>query len=192
MHRNILLKEADNLAEKIWDFKKRIKVPFINRLFWEIDNAMQIADEEILAFDAFNLSCDENKEEKIRMMETLLNFYGTKKWSIFKDNVDSAAPLFIVPDDVNQSASYFLEDFNLSLGRQEQKRNEEVLSMTKDGKLPTLSVDNYKCEHPIPPNHIYEDMFSSHEQYRQIMQVFKLSLLMPPSTADLEGSQSSS
>ena len=146
MHRNILLKEADNLAEKIWDFKKRIKVPFINRLFWEIDNAMQIADEEILAFDAFNLSCDENKEEKIRMMETLLNFYGTKKWSIFKGNVDSAAPLFIVPDDVNQSASYFLEDFNLSLGRQEQKRNEEVLSMTKDGKLPNLSIDNYKCE----------------------------------------------
>ena len=163
----------------------------MNRLFWEIYNAMQIADEEILTFDGFNPRCDENKEKKIRMIETLLNFYGTEKSSIFKGNVDSAAPLVILPDNVNQSASYFPEDFNLSLGRQEQKRNEEVLCMIKDGKLPNLSVDNYKCEHPIPPDHIYEDMFSSHEQYRQIMQVFKLSLLAPPSTADLEGSESS-
>ena len=37
----------------------------MNRLFWEIDNAMQIADEEILTFDAFNPSCDVNKEEKL-------------------------------------------------------------------------------------------------------------------------------
>ena len=42
VRRNILLKEADNLAEKNSDFKERIKVPFMNRLFWEIDNAMQI------------------------------------------------------------------------------------------------------------------------------------------------------
>ena len=53
----------------------------------------------------------------------------------------------------------------------------------EDGKLSSLSVDKYKCEHPIPPDHIYKDMFSSHEQYPQIMQVFKLSLLVPPSTA---------
>ena len=54
VHRNILLKEAGNLAEKISDFKKRIMVPFMNRLFWEIDNVMQHTDKEILAFDAFN------------------------------------------------------------------------------------------------------------------------------------------
>ena len=96
VRRNTLFKEADNLAEKISNFKERIKVPLMNRLFWEIDNAMQIADEEILASDAFNPCCDENKEEK-----TLLNFYGTEKLSTFKGNVNSAAPLFIVPDDVN-------------------------------------------------------------------------------------------
>ena len=56
----------------------------------------------------------------------------------------------------------------------------------EDGKLSSLSVDKYKCEHPIPPDHIYKDMFSSHEQYPQIMQVFKLSLLVPPSTANVE------
>ena len=56
----------------------------------------------------------------------------------------------------------------------------------EDGKLSSLSVDKYKCEHPIPPDHIYKDMLSSHEQYPQIMQVFKLSLLVPPSTANVE------
>ena len=65
------------------------------------------------------------------MIETLFNFYGTEKSSTFKVNVNSAAPLFIVPDDVNQSASSFLEDFNLSLGKLEKKRNEEVLCMIK-------------------------------------------------------------
>ena len=54
VRKNILLKEVGNLAEKISDFKERIKVPFMNRLFWEIDNAIQITDKEILAFDAFN------------------------------------------------------------------------------------------------------------------------------------------
>ena len=54
VRKNILLKEVDNLAEKISDFKERIKVPFMNHLLWEIDNAMQITDKEILAFDAFN------------------------------------------------------------------------------------------------------------------------------------------
>ena len=77
-------------------------------------------------------------------------FYGTEKLSTFECNVNSAAPLFTVPDDVNQSASYFLEDFNLSLGKLERKRKEEVLCMIKDGKLSSLSVDKYKCEHPIP------------------------------------------
>ena len=120
------------------------------------------------------------------MIETLLNFYGTEKLPTFECNVNSAVPLFTAPDDVNQSASYFLEDFNLSLGKLERKRKEEVFCMIKDGKLSSLSVDKYKCEHPIPPDHIYKDMFSSHEQYPQIIQVFKLSLLVPPSTANVE------
>ena len=66
------------------------------------------------------------------------------------------------------------------------KRNEEVLCMITDGKFSCLSIDKYKCEHPIPLGHIYKDMFSSHEQYLQTMQVFKLSSLVPPSTANLE------
>ena len=154
----------------------------MNRLFWEIDNAMQITDEEILAFDAFNPRCDENKEEKTRMIETLLNFYGTGKSSTFKGNVNSAAPLLIVTDDVNQSASYFLEDFNLSLRKLERKRNEEVLCMIKDGKYKY----KYKCKHSILPDQIFKYMFSSHEPYPQIMQVFKLSLLVPQSSANVE------
>ena len=99
------------------------------------------------------------------MIKTLLNFYGTEKSSTFKGNVNSATPLFIVPDDVNQSASYFLEDFNLFLGKLKRKRNEEVSCIIKDGKLSSLSINKSKCEHPIPPDHIYKDIFGSHEQY---------------------------
>ena len=183
---NALLGELDNLDDKIAQFKERVKVPFMNNLFDEINNAMLITDEELLAFDVFNPRCDENNEEKVRLITTLLNFYGEEKTSTFKGDLHSADRLFDIPTDINQSATYFLEDFNLSMTKLEKKRNEEIMRMIKDGKLANSSVDRYKSDHPIPPDLIYKDMFSSHDQYPQIMQVFKLSLLVPPSTANVE------
>lgn len=58
--------------------------------------------------------------------------------------------------------------------------------MVKEGKLTTANIDKYKSEHPISPDLIYKDMFGNYEQYPEIMQIFKLSLLIPPSTANVE------
>lgn len=58
--------------------------------------------------------------------------------------------------------------------------------MVKDGKIDPQNVEKYKNEHPISPEMIYQDMFDSYEQYPEVMEIFKLSLLIPPSTASVE------
>ena len=70
--------------------------------------------------------------------------------------------------------------------RAEKKRNENIALQVKNGSLLVNNIDAYKEEHPVASDMIYGGLFSEREQYPQIMKLFKLSLLITPSTANME------
>lgn len=94
---NNLLEVTDNFTDEIQSFKTRIKYPFMEKLFSELNNAMMINDNELLAFDVFNPKCDSDgvKMEKIK---NLMEFYGTEKSSTFEVVTKTALSLFNASD----------------------------------------------------------------------------------------------
>ena len=58
--------------------------------------------------------------------------------------------------------------------------------MIRDGKLPVKNVECYKEEHPISASDVYVELYEDRTQYLPVMKLFKLSLLITPSTANVE------
>ena len=44
----------------------------------------------------------------------------------------------------------------------------------------------YKDEHPISPNKVYQALYLEKDRYPDLLRLFKLSMLTPPSTANVE------
>ena len=64
VRRSALLEEGFDLAEKITSFNAEIKKPFIRDLLQEIDKAMKMNDNVLLAFDVFNAKTNLSAAEK--------------------------------------------------------------------------------------------------------------------------------
>ena len=58
--------------------------------------------------------------------------------------------------------------------------------MVKNGKLKRNDIDSYKDEHPVQGHAVYAVMAKDRELYPELMKLFKLSLLITPSTANVE------
>ena len=72
------------------------------------------------------------------------------------------------------------------MAKVEKKRNEIMLAPIKMSELKQNDVDKYKDEHPIESDEIYYLTVPDREQYPEIMKLFKLSLLITLSTANVE------
>ena len=75
---------------------------------------MNIADKEVGAFDVFNTVDNSTKLHKADMLKGLLQCFGNKQHSTFKNEENVTPPLFKFSGDVDSSINYFLADFELS------------------------------------------------------------------------------
>ena len=159
----------------------------MSALIEEIKEAMSVNDEQMLACDVFNTANFKKltEEEKVRKITCLSNFYGSDQSSKFNGVINKAPALFN-NNEIEDQLTFFFEDFTLAVTKAEEIRNNDIQQMVKDGKLSKTGIDNYKDEHPIPPDDIYSTLVETRGQYPEVMQVFKLSLLIPPSTANVE------
>ena len=187
LHANDLLEDNDNLKHRIQSFKSKFKIQFMTELQREINLGLKIDDEVFLAFDVFNIRSRMTQDEKKDSITTLVDFYGTAKVSTFQN--DTVTALGLLSDNnvnIEQSVLCFFDDFSKSVKRAEKKRNENIALLVKNGSLLVNNIDAYKEEHPVASDVIYGELFSEREQYPQIMKLFKLSLLITPSTANVE------
>ena len=60
--------------------------------------------------------------------------------------------------------------------------------MIKEKKLTSNEIDSYRHHHSILLSDVYSQMYVNSEQYMEIMKLFKLSLPITPSTANVERS----
>ena len=58
--------------------------------------------------------------------------------------------------------------------------------MIKEKKLMSNEIDSYRYHHSILSSDVYSQMYVNSVQYPEIMKLFKLSLLITPSTANVE------
>ena len=79
----------------------------------------------------------------------------------------------------------FFDAFSISVKRAEKKINENISLQVKNGSLSVNKIDVYKEEHPVASDILYEELFNEREQYPE-MKLFKLSLLITPSTTNME------
>ena len=80
----------------------------------------------------------------------------------------------------------FFKDFDDAVSRARESRNKIVKQMVESGKLLASQVDDYIDEHPVALETVYSDLYANKEFYPEMMKLLKLTLLITPSTANVE------
>ena len=149
---------------------------------------MNIAGKEVRAFNICNTVDNSTKLQKADMLKGLVQLYGNKQHSNFKNKENVASPLFTFSGNVDSSINYFLADLKLCLTLSKKELNKKKSITIKEKKLMSNVIDSYRHHHSILLSDVYSQMYVNSEQYMEIMKLFKLSLPITPSTANVERS----
>lgn len=147
---------------------------------------MKMDDFEIKAFDIFNLHIISTPEEKEESIATLLKFYGQTQSSTFEGNETKADPITNRDSTDDDDVAYFFQEFESSKITAFENRNKAIKSLIKKKELKVEDAEQYKIDNPILSSDIYKIMIPNAHLYPDIMKIFKISLLIPPSTANVE------
>ena len=147
---------------------------------------MNIADKEVRAFDVFNTVDNSTKLQKADVLKGLVQFYRNEQCSTFKNEKNVAPPLFTFSGDVDSSINCFLADSELCLTQLKMEQNEKISIMIKEKKLMSNEIDSYRHHYSSFLSDVYSQMCVNNEQDPEIMKLFKLSLLIARSKANVE------
>lgn len=189
LRQNDLFDENENdedILKKIEDFKVKIKIPFLEELSKEINTAIQIDDPIFLAFDAFNVNATLTKEQIHEKVSTLKAFYGHQQQSKFEGNVNFAEALIDSSAITDESIDSFFKDFRYAVQKETDERNAQIRKLVENKQLDPSNIAQYKDEHPLHQSKVYRNMYGDRREYKELMKLFKFSLLIPPSTANVE------
>ena len=119
-HNLIEITNLNEIEEKIINFNRTTKVPFLEEVLKELDLAFTLDDPVVLAFDTFNVSPDFDLEKKEQCVNALSTFYGEPKSSTFNNETNTAEliidKLGLSQDEVRS----FFFDFNAEVRREEE------------------------------------------------------------------------
>ena len=153
---------------------------------------MNMDDPEINAFDVFNIHADVTDSEREEKAIALFEFYGQPKTLNFQGDSNEAGAILSTDICNNETRLFFYEDFDLAKNEAAEKqnkfekRNRLILELIRKKELKAEDVETYKHEHPLLPADIYKAMSKNTHFYPDFMKLFKLSLLIPPSIANVE------
>ena len=185
-HNLIEVTECNVIEEKINNFNRTVKVPFLEEVLKELYLAFSLDDPVFLAFDAFNVSSDFDLETREQFVKVLSEFYGVRKSSTFNGETNTSEPIIDKLGLSKDEIRLFFPDFNAEVRREQHKRNEQIRKLIENKKLQPNEVAQYKEDHPINPSVVYKSLIKERSQYPELMTLFKFSLLITPSTANVE------
>ena len=147
---------------------------------------MNMDDPEIKAFDLFNIHADVTDSEQEEKAIALFEFYGRPKTWNFQGDSNEAGAILSADICDNETRLFFYEDFDLAKKEAAEKQNKLILELIRKKELKAEDVKTYKREHPLLPTDVYKAMSKNTYLHPDFMKLFKLSLLIPPSTANVE------
>ena len=171
--------------ELLTKFLTETGYPFIEDLVEDISEALSEKDTVLPAFKVFYPNqLDTNR---VNLLETLCDHYGKEIVDVFENEERVAAAVVITQGVTAESEDFFLEfdDINISLTdavKTEARKKLDKREIKQDG------VYIYINKHKPSSCDIYSVMCKngSADRFPQIMKLFKLSLLIPPSTSGVE------
>ena len=93
--RNINLMSADDSLDKmITNFKTRVKTPFMEGLAEDLDRAMRIDYNTLLAFGVFNVRTETTEVDRAEKIQSPIKFYGSPRISKFQRQENTGNALF--------------------------------------------------------------------------------------------------
>ena len=122
----------------------------------------------------------------MQCVNVLKEFYGEPQQSIFSGETNISYPV-IDKIQLNEEliTSFFL-DFQAEVKRERGLLNSKIRKLIQIKKLKPENVDQFKEENPISAESVFKSLMKERAQYPDILILFKLSLLITPSTANVE------
>ena len=150
----------------------------------EIEDAMKETSPVLSGFDLFNPEAvDESKENQIDLLKTFCDYYGTSINDSYEGQTTTAAPII---NSVHATSEFedFMEAFDDAvsfLNKKLKKSAKQLVGENNDSETyiktkRTTSANVYKC--------LAAD--GSLKQFINIAALFKTSLLIPPTTLNVE------
>ena len=161
--------------------------PFLKALIDEILPAMNMDDPEIKAFDVLNIHADVTDSERKEEAIALIEFYRRPETSNFQGDSNEAGSILSTDIWDNETRLFSYEDFLIwKKNEVAEKQNRLILELTRKKEVKAKDVETYKREHPLLPADFYKAISKNTHLYPDFVKLFKLSLLIPPSTVNVE------
>ena len=119
-HNLIEITNLNEIEEKIINFNRTTKVPFLEEVLKELDLGFSLDDPVVLAFDTFNVSSDFDLEKKEQCVNALSTFCGEPKSSTFNNETNTAEPIIDKLGLSQDEVRSFFFDFNAEVRREEE------------------------------------------------------------------------
>ena len=118
----------------------------------------------------------------------LKEFYGQPQQSTFNNEANVSNPAIHkiqLNDDIIMS---FFTDFHAEVKREGELCNSKIRKFIQEKKLKPENINQFKEESLISPENVYASLMKERVQYPDLLALFKLPLLITPSTANVERS----
>ena len=170
-----------SIDEIIESFKEKLMHPFLTALmkFRLLCICMILRSKHLICSKRAN---SKREEKAIALFE----FYDRPKTSNFQGDSNEAGALLSTDICDDEIRLFCYEDFDLEKNEAAEKRNRLILELIRKRELKAGDVETYKREHPLLLTEVYKAMSKNTHLYPDFMKHFKLSLLIPPSTANAE------
>ena len=162
--------------------------PMTTSLIAEINDAMEETSPVSSSFDLFNPETI-YKDDKTRRdyLKTLIEHYGECKSDNYENDKVMAIPV-INKVQAELEHNDFIEDFDAAVATLNDKMKEDVKVLVNAKKLTSDQIDNYILSHKPLSTDIYKFLAADGtlKNFPNLASLFKISLLIPPSTSNVE------
>ena len=177
-----------SVNDQIAKFVTNIGKPLVADLVLEINDAMKETSPVLTAFDLFNPdSLDKSLETRKEYLKTFCNHYGEPRTDDFEHHENTVLPVVNSLDALAELEG-FIESMDEATMFLKEKVKKNVERLMNEGALKQVDVHHY-TENEMPTAcDVYKVLAAdgSLKLYKNIATLFRISLLIPPSTSNVE------
>ena len=185
------LKSRDNehsIDDTIIEFVRKTGEPMITNLIAEVNDAMQETSPVLSAFDLFNPDAvfkdDKSRKE---FFNTLTDHYGQPKTDRFENDTVTGIPII---NSVQATIEYddFMEEFDSAVATPNENLKKSVKQLVAAKQIKSEEVESYIRSHKPTSTDVYKFLAADGtlQNCSNIAILLKISLLIPPSTSNVE------
>ena len=181
-----------NVNDQIMHFVTNVGEPLINDLMTEIEIAMEETSPVLWdrsAFSVFNPDClDKSTASRRSKVDVLVRHYGQPITDKHAGHTTTADPIINGSAAEAEAESDFFESFDSAFELLSTKLKDEARNLVRAGKLKQADMHTFISERVPTSPQIYKFMAidGSDRMYPNMMHLFRISMLIPPSTANVE------